>query len=62
MTSTGVQAVQFGLRVAGIGLIDARAYRWLPRTYRDDGGHPSTKTRILNTGAGVCLSAVYRLI
>ncbi len=63
MTSTGVQAVEFGLGLA---------------RYRPDGMHVHTDgypgptemtavilhrtTRILNVGPGVCLSAVYRLI
>ena len=63
MTSTGVQAVQFGLRLAWYRLdgmhVHADGY---PRPTEMTVAIVQRRTRILNMRPGVCLSALYRLI
>jgi hypothetical protein len=63
MTSTGVQAVQFGLRLARYRLdsmhVHTDGYLDLPEM---TAAIVPRRTRILNMRPGVCLSALHRLI
>jgi hypothetical protein len=63
MTSTGVQAVQFGLGLAWIRLGGMHVHTGgYPRPTEMTAIIVQRTTRILNVRPGVCLSAIYRLI